>query len=86
MLALLWKSGILLCFPNYQSKVTCVIFMLSEMDDKVGMPSIVSLNATNYTTWKTYMEDILYVKDLYEPILRETIPSSVVAKEWEILN
>ena len=56
------------------------------MDDKVGMPSMVSLNANNYTTWKTSMEDILYVKDLYEPILREIIPSGGVAKEWEILN
>ena len=51
------------------------------MDDKVGMPGMVSLNATNYTTWKTRMEDILYVKDLYE-----TIPTGVVAKEWVILN
>ena len=56
------------------------------MNNKVVMPSMVSLNATNYTTWKTRMEDILYVKDLYEPILRENIPSGVVAKEWEILN
>ena len=56
------------------------------MDDKVGMPGMVSLNATNYTTWKTHMEDILYAKDLYEPILSETIPTGVVAKEWEILN
>ena len=50
------------------------------MDDKVGMPSIVSLNATNYTTWKTSMEDILYVKDFYEPILSETILAVVVSK------
>ena len=56
------------------------------MDNKVGMPGMTSLNATNYTTWKTGMEDILYVKDWYEPILRENIPSGVVAKEWEILN
>ena len=51
------------------------------MDDKVVMPGMVSLNATNYTTWKTHMENILCVKDLYEPI-----PSGVVAKDWEILN
>ena len=56
------------------------------MDNKVGMPGMTSLNATNYTTWKTGMEDILYVKDWYEPILRENIPSGIVAKEWEILN
>ena len=51
------------------------------MDDKVGMPGMVSLNATKYTTWKTRMEHILYVKDLYEPILRESIPLGVVAKD-----
>ena len=51
------------------------------MDDEVGMPGMVSLNATNYTTWQIHMEGILYVKDLCEPILRETIPMGVVAKE-----
>ena len=56
------------------------------MDDKVDMPDIVNLNATNYTIWKIRMEYILYVKDLVEAILRETIPSGVVTKEWEILN
>ena len=45
-----------------------------KMDYKLGMAGMVSLNATNYTTWKTSMEDILYVKDLYEPILSATIP------------
>ena len=58
-----------------------MILVLSEMDDKVGMPGMVSLNATYYTTWKIRMEDIVYVKDLYEPILREMIPSGGVAKE-----
>ena len=38
------------------------------------MPGMISLNATNYTTWKIRVEDIFYVKDLYEPILSETIP------------
>ena len=52
------------------------------MDDKIGMPGMDCLNATNYTTWKTSMEDIIYVKDLYELILRGTIPLGVVAKEW----
>ena len=62
----------------YQSKVTSANLVLSEIDDKVCMPGTVSVNTTNYTTGKTHIEDILYVKDLYEPILRETIPSSVV--------
>ena len=57
-----------------------------KIDDKLGMSGVVSLNATNYTTWKTHIKDILYATDLYEPILSETIPTGGVAKEWEILN
>ena len=50
------------------------------------MPGIVSLNAANYIMCKNHMEDILYVKYLYEPILREIILVGVVAKAFEILN
>ena len=63
-----------------------VIFCVVKMDDKLGMSGMVNLNATNYSTWKTRMEDILYVKDLYEPILNENVPTGVTQKEWEILN
>ena len=56
------------------------------MDDKLGMSGMVNLNATNYSTWKTRMEDILYVKDLYEPILNENVSTGVTQKEWKILN
>ena len=56
------------------------------MDDKLGMSGMVNLNPTNYSTWKTRMEDILYVKDLYEPILNENVWTGVNQKEWEILN
>jgi hypothetical protein len=32
------------------------------------------------------MEDILYCKDLYEPILKEKIPTGVPEEEWRVLN
>jgi len=63
-----------------------VIFCVVKMDDKLGISGMVNLNASNYSTWKTRMEDILYVKDLYEPILNENVSTGVTQKEWQILN
>ena len=84
LLASVWNCCIVECFPNKSgiARLLVVWFLCCmQMDDKLGMPGMVSLNATNYTTWKTRMEHILYVKDLYEPILRESIPLGVVAKD-----
>ena len=51
-----------------QRGITAGFLCCMKMDDTLGMPNMVSLNVANYTTWKTRMEDILYVKDFYEPI------------------
>ena len=32
------------------------------------------------------MEDLLIVKDLYEPISKSDIPTGVIESEWKILN
>lgn len=56
------------------------------MDEKLGAPGMVSLNAINYSTWKTLMENILYVEDWYKPLINENIPDGVIQKEWEALN
>ena len=45
------------------------------MDDKSSMHGMIYLDSTNYAVWKTKMEDIFYVKDLYEPILNESMPT-----------
>jgi len=47
------------------------------MDNKLGIPSMVSLNARNYSTWRTHIEDILNVNELYKPIINEKIPTCV---------
>lgn len=44
------------------------------------------LTAENYSYWKPMMEDHLYYKDLYEPIIKETMPEEKDAAERELLN
>ena len=47
---------------------------------------MIVLNSHNYTDWKIKMEDFLIVKDLYELIDRENIPTWVLESEWNLLN
>ena len=47
---------------------------------------MIVLNPQNYADWKIMMEDLLIVKDLYEPIDREHIPTGVLEFEWKLLN
>jgi transposase InsO family protein len=51
-----------------------------------GFPGMIVLNSQNYSDWKIRMEDLLIVKDLYEPIERETIPRGVIESEWKMLH
>ena len=51
-----------------------------------GFPGMMVLNSHNYADWKIKMEDLLIVKDLYEPIDRAEIPKGVVESEWKLLN
>lgn len=39
-----------------------------------GGSSMVKLTSTNYSIWRPMMEDLLYCKDLYDPI--ETVTNS----------
>ena len=40
-------------------------------------PGMIIMNSHNYVDWKIKMEDLLIVKDLYEPIDRKDIPIGV---------
>ena len=51
-----------------------------------GFPGMMVLNSHNYADWKIKMDDILIVKDLYDPIDKEEIPTGVIASEWKLLN
>lgn len=48
---------------------------------------MVKLTASNYSIWKTRMEDILYCKELFEPIeLNGIKPDAKTDDEWKKLN
>jgi hypothetical protein len=48
---------------------------------------MVKLTASNYLIRKTRMEDILYCKELFEPIeLNEIKPNAKTDDEWKKLN
>ena len=44
------------------------------------------MNSHNYVDWKIIMEDLLIVKDLYEAVDREQLPTRVLESEWKLLN
>jgi hypothetical protein len=49
--------------------------------------SMVKLTTSNYSIWKTRMEDILYCKELFEPIdLNGVKPNAKTDDEWKKLN
>ena len=43
-----------------------------------GFLGMMVLNSHNYADWKIKMEDLLIVKDLYEPVKREQTPIRVL--------
>ena len=51
------------------------------------MNTMVKLSASNYSIWKPMMEDVLYCKDLHEPIEGDSLkPSDMSDRDWEKLN
>jgi len=56
------------------------------MEDNNTPSGMIKLDATNYSLWKPMMEDLLYCKDLYEPIVRDKVPTGVTEEEWRVLN
>ena len=45
--------------------------------------SMVELTASNYSIWKTRMEDILYCKELFEPIeFKGVKPIAIPDDDW----
>ena len=56
------------------------------MEDSAISSGMIKLDASNYSVWKAMMEDLLYCKDLYEPIVRDKIPEGVTLEDWSVLN
>jgi hypothetical protein len=36
--------------------------------------------------WKPMMEDILYCKDLYKPVVKEKVTTGVRKEQWRVMN
>ena len=51
-----------------------------------GFSGMIVLDSQNYSDWKIKMEDLLIVKNLYEPIDKSDIPTDLMKSEWKILN
>jgi hypothetical protein len=56
------------------------------LKEGVTTSGMIKLDFSNYSLWKPMMEDIVYCKDLYEPIVKEKILTSVTEEEWRVLN
>ncbi|PKI37165.1 hypothetical protein CRG98_042444, partial [Punica granatum] len=55
------------------------------MEESTG--SMFKLNATNYSIWKSRMEDLLFYRDLYDPIEGDSAkPKDKDDKAWERTN
>ena len=51
------------------------------------MSTVIKLSASNYLIWKPIMKDVLYCKDLHDPIKGDSAkPSEMSNKDWEKLN
>ncbi|XP_016207670.1 uncharacterized protein LOC107648214 [Arachis ipaensis] len=47
---------------------------------------MVKLNSQNYSIWKTLIEDMLYSKDLYDPVEGDKSKGTKSDAEWKKLN
>ena len=63
-----------------------LLFERSKMADN-NLGSMIILSVTNYAMWKLRMEDILFCKDLYDP-LENKINKPITKKdeEWKKMN
>jgi hypothetical protein len=52
-----------------------------------GSSTMIKLTNNNWHIWKSKMEDILYCKDLYEPVEGESAkPEEMTAANWKKCN
>ena len=56
------------------------------LEESATTSGMIKLDSSNYSLWKPMMEDILYCKDLYEPIVKDKIPTGVTEEEWRVLH
>ena len=47
---------------------------------------MVTLNGVHYAIWKVKMEDLLYVKNFYNPVFTTVKPDNKTDEEWNLLH
>ena len=49
------------------------LFCTLKMEDNDGAGTMIKLDSTNYSIWKSRVEDLSFCKDLYDPIERKMV-------------
>ena len=63
----------------------CLITCVVEMEESLAC--MIKLKSQNYGIWKSRMKDLLYMKDLHEPIKgKEAWCADLDDKKWAQLN
>lgn len=56
------------------------------MDVNSNPSRMVTLNGTNYSLWKERMEDLLYVKNFYQPVFLKDKPAGKTDEAWTLFH
>ena len=68
------------------SCLTLEVLLIMALEESTTTSDMIKLDSSNYSLWKPMMEDILYCKNLYEPIVKDKIPTDVMEEEWRVLH
>ena len=64
--------------------VLIVEYLVLNME--ANMSRMITLNGSNYHTWKGKMEDFLYVKQFHLPVFACDKPDNMSEEEWSLLH
>jgi len=53
---------------------------------EVNTSRMILLNGSNYHKWRGKMEDLLYVKDYYQPVFLSEKPQGKTDEEWKLIH
>jgi hypothetical protein len=56
------------------------------LEEGATTSDMIKLDSSNYSLWKSIVEDILYCKDLYQLIVEEKLPTGVTKEKCRVLN
>ena len=62
------------------------VLLTMALEESATTSGMIKLDSSNYSLWMPMMDDILYCKDLYEPIVKDKIPTGVTKEEWRVLH